>query len=97
MQELCFEHLVVRNSQGYSFGTCTGIQLQLDGGEVVASKDGLVYEPFKECRLLWDSAGHILERKGTASIGSTAGYEQHTTARKNENYILRHSKAESGL
>lgn len=48
LEELCFEHLVVRNSQGYSFGTCTGIQLQLDGGEVVASKDGLVYEPFKD-------------------------------------------------
>ena len=61
-QELCFEHLVVRNSQGYSFGPCTGIQLQLDAGEVVASKDGLVYEPFKEC-CLWDCARYILHRK----------------------------------
>ena len=38
----------MRNSGGrYSFGPCTGVQLQLTDGEVMASKDGSNYEPFK--------------------------------------------------
>ena len=48
-QELHFEHLVVRNSSGYAFGPSGRAQLRLEGEEVMASKDGVVYQPFKAC------------------------------------------------
>ena len=64
LEELHFEHLVVRNSSGYAFGPCGRAQLRLEGEEVMASKDGVVYQPFKDFILQLQEQEHASVRPG---------------------------------
>eukprot|EP00434_Breviolum_minutum_P027785 symbB.v1.2.024573.t1/scaffold2273.1/size83577/4 len=79
LEELHFEHLVVRNSSGYAFGPCGRAQLRLEGEEVMASKDGVVYQPFKDFILQLQEQEHASVRPGPdeSRNGSQHGAIQH--------------------
>ncbi|CAJ1450008.1 unnamed protein product, partial [Effrenium voratum] len=53
LEELRFEHLVMRCQGCYEFGALARAQLRMDNDTLTASVDGVMYEPFKEfiCKL----------------------------------------------